>query len=210
MKKWIVGFIVCYLFVAGCTTTPGNRTAIGAGGGALLGAGVGAIIGSRDGNLGRGILIGAGAGAVAGGVVGNILDRQAQDLAKIAETRRTNEGILVSLKSDILFDSGLSSLKGNAVNQIDQVGDILAKYPDDKIVVMGHTDSQGSASYNQQLSEQRGNTVKAELLNRMDSANISVMGMGESQPIASNNTARGRTLNRRVELKITVPANSQN
>ncbi len=207
MKRTIVGVVVGCLLVSGCTTTPGKRTAIGAGGGALLGAGVGAFIGSRDGNVGRGILIGAGVGAVAGGVAGNILDRQAQDLAEVAETRRTNEGILVSLKGDILFDSGNSSLKGNSANQIDRIGDILAKYPDDRIVVMGHTDSQGSGEYNQQLSEQRANSVKAEMLTRMDSTNIMVMGMGESQPIASNNTAGGRTLNRRVELKITIPDN---
>ncbi len=204
MKSIVVLVAGCYL-ATGCTTTPGKGTAIGAGGGALLGAGIGAVIGSRDGNIGRGILIGAGTGAIAGGVAGNIVDRQAQDLAQVAETRRTNEGILVSLKSDILFDSGLSSLKGNAVNQLDQVGDILAKYPTDKILVMGHTDSRGSASYNQQLSEQRANSVKAELLTRMDQANISVMGMGLSQPIASNNTSSGRALNRRVDLRITVP-----
>ncbi len=210
MNKSLVGIIACGLLTASCTTTPGKGTAIGAGGGALLGAGIGAVIGSRDGNLGRGILIGAGAGAVAGGVAGNIIDRQAQDLAQVAETRRTNEGILVSLKSDILFDSGLSSLKGNSANQIDRIGDILAKYPDDRILVMGHTDSQGSAGYNQQLSEERANSVKAELLNRMENSNITVMGMGKSQPIASNNTAAGRTRNRRVELKITVPDGSRN
>lgn len=205
MKKKIVGVVVCCLFAAGCTTTPGKRTAIGAGAGAVLGAGVGAVIGSRDGNIGRGILIGAGAGAVAGGVAGNILDRQAQDLAEVAETRRTNEGILVSLKGDILFDSGVSSLKGDAVNQLARIGDILAKYPEDRITVMGHTDSAGSADFNQRLSEQRANSVRVELLNTMDSASIGVVGMGESQPIASNNTSSGMALNRRVELKITVP-----
>jgi outer membrane protein OmpA-like peptidoglycan-associated protein len=210
MKKSFL-ILACGIFLLSGCATPGKDTAIGAGGGAAVGAGVGALIGSASGNAGRGALIGALAGAAVGGTIGNMLDAQAQKLAKVAETRRTKEGILVKMKGDILFDTAQATLKDDAVNQIDQVGDIIAQYPSDKIVVTGHTDNAGKAGYNQQLSEERANAVRAELLSRdVPESSITAIGMGESQPIASNDTAAGKSKNRRVELKITIPQNSTN
>jgi len=106
---------------AGCQTA-GKRTAIGGGAGALVGAGVGALIGG-----GKGALIGAGVGALAGGSVGLYLDKQAKELEKVAETKRTENGILVNMKNDILFDVGSANLKAEAVNQLTQVGDIIRR-----------------------------------------------------------------------------------
>ncbi len=205
MKKSLLFLLAGVMMLPACTT-PGKKTAIGTGVGAAAGAGLGAAIGSRSGDTKKGALIGALAGAVVGGTIGNRLDKQAKELAKVAETKRTDEGILVSLKSDILFDTGKSTLKPEAITQLQQVGDILAKYPDDVITVIGHTDSVGTAASNQTLSEQRAASVKMQLLSRnVPAANINTVGMGESQPVGDNNTAAGRAQNRRVEMKITIP-----
>lgn len=209
MKKIVSLVLMAALALGGLTacTTPGKKTATGAAIGAGSGAAVGALIGSKSGKAGKGALIGAAAGAVIGGAIGNRLDKQAKELAAAgAEARRTDEGILVNMKGDILFDTGKATLKQNAIDQLNQVGAILAKYPDDRILVVGHTDSVGDDAYNQRLSENRAKAVKMQLLSAgVPAANITTEGMGESQPIGSNSTAEGRAMNRRVELKITIP-----
>ena len=191
------------LFVFGSTAcgTAGKRTAIGGGAGALLGAGMGALAGGK-----KGALIGAGVGAVAGGSVGLYLDKQAKELEQVAETKRTENGILVEMKNDILFDTGSSDLKPAAVTQLVKVGDILAKYSDNRVRVEGHTDSSGSDDFNQKLSERRAASVQQVLVSRgVQEAQIAVVGLGESKPITDNATADGRAKNRRVELHIDVP-----
>lgn len=188
------------LLVAGCETA-GKRTAIGAGGGAAAGAGVGALIGGW-----KGAAIGAGVGALAGGSVGLYLDKQAKELEQVAETKRTENGVLVNMKSEILFDTGSAVLKDAAVEQISKVGDIIAKYSDDRVRVEGHTDSTGAAAKNEELSLRRADAVKRVLLGRgVKETQITTLGMGETKPIADNKTAEGRAANRRVELHIDVP-----
>ncbi len=206
MKKLLMMLLVGALVLPACTT-PGKKTAVGAGVGAGAGAGIGALIGSKSGNAGKGALIGGVIGALAGGAIGNRLDKQAKELAAAgADAKLTDEGILVNMSGDILFDTGKATLKENAIAQLNQVGDILAKYPQDRIMVIGHTDSTGSATVNQLLSENRANAVKTQLMSRgVAAASISTVGMGPSQPIASNTTASGRASNRRVEMKITIP-----
>ncbi len=209
MKKIVSLILMAAMALTGLTacTTPGKKTAVGAGIGAAGGAAVGAAIGSKSGKAGKGALIGAAAGALIGGTIGNRLDKQAKELAAAgAETRRTEEGILVNMKGDILFDTGKATLKGDAIDQLNQIGAILAKYPDDKIMVIGHTDSVGDDAYNQRLSENRAKAVKTQLLSAgVPAANITTEGMGESQPIASNSTVEGKAKNRRVEMRITIP-----
>ncbi|WP_242343683.1 OmpA family protein [Anaeromyxobacter terrae] len=184
----------------GCGTA-GKRTAIGGGAGALLGAGVGALAGGK-----KGALIGAGVGALAGGSVGLYLDKQHKELEKVAEAKRTENGILVNMKNDILFDTGSADLKAEAVAQITQVGDILAKYSDDRIQIDGHTDSSGSNATNEALSRKRADSVRTVLVSRgVREEQITVAGYGESKPIADNATKEGRAKNRRVEVHIDVP-----
>lgn len=188
------------LSAAGCATA-GKRTAVGAGAGAAVGAGVGAAVGGW-----KGAAIGAAAGAAAGGSVGLYLDKQAKELEKVAETRRTENGILVQLKNDILFGTDSAVLKPEAVAQLTQVGDILAKYPEDRIRVEGHADSTGTARHNEQLSERRAEAVRKVLLGRgVKEQQVTALGMGETRPVAGNGTAAGRAQNRRVELHIDVP-----
>jgi outer membrane protein OmpA-like peptidoglycan-associated protein len=185
---------------AGCQTA-GKRTAIGGGAGAAVGAGIGAAVGGW-----KGAAIGAGVGAVAGGSVGLYLDKQAKELEKVAETKRTENGVLVSLKNDILFDTNSAVLKSEAVEQLSQVADILAKYDDDRIRIEGHADASGAASHNEQLSLRRADAVKRVLLGRgVEETQITALGMGEVRPVADNGSAAGRAKNRRVELHIDVP-----
>jgi outer membrane protein OmpA-like peptidoglycan-associated protein len=199
-KRFFTMFALAALLGAGCETA-GKRTAIGAGGGAALGAGVGALAGGW-----KGAAIGAGVGALAGGSVGLYLDKQAKELEAVAETKRTENGVLVNMKSEILFDSGSAVLKDEAIVQIQKVGDILAKYSDDRVRVEGHTDSVGSASHNEELSLRRADAVKRVLLGRgVKESQITALGKGETKPIADNATPGGRAANRRVELHIDVP-----
>jgi outer membrane protein OmpA-like peptidoglycan-associated protein len=192
--------VTTVLLFAACETA-GKRTAIGGIGGGAAGAGIGALIGGK-----KGALIGAGVGALAGGSVGLYLDKQQKDLEKVAETKRTEQGLLVQMKGDILFDTGSAALKPEAIDQISKVGDILAKYSDDRVRIEGHTDSVGSTSSNEALSLRRADAVKAVLTGRgVQEKQITALGMGESRPIADNGAADGRAKNRRVELHIDVP-----
>jgi outer membrane protein OmpA-like peptidoglycan-associated protein len=182
-----------------------KKTGMGAGIGAAVGAGLGAVIGHQSGNRDKGLLVGAAVGGLLGGGVGNYLDKQAKELAQVAETKRTEQGIITKLKGDILFDSGKSNLKPAAVAKIDEIAQILVKYPEDRIKVVGHTDSQGSDELNASLSMRRANAVYDRLAkNGIPSQYIQSEGMGKMRPIASNSNPGGRALNRRVELEISI------
>jgi outer membrane protein OmpA-like peptidoglycan-associated protein len=196
---------VTLALLAGCQTA-GKRTAVGAGVGGAAGAGIGALIGGK-----KGALIGLGVGALAGGSVGLYLDKQKKELEQIAEVKRTENGLLVQMKNDILFDVGSDGVKSEGVTDLSKMGlskmgDILAKYSDDRVRIEGHTDSTGDAGFNQGLSERRAMAVKTVLLSRgVQESQITVVGLGESKPIADNGSADGRAKNRRVELHIDVP-----
>jgi outer membrane protein OmpA-like peptidoglycan-associated protein len=202
LRLVIIGALV---FNFGCATSPGKKTAVGAGIGAVVGAGLGAVIGHRSGNKGQGALIGAAVGGMFGGAIGNRLDKQAKELAAIAETRRTDNGIITKLKGDILFASGKDSLRPEAINNLNQIAEIIKKYPEDRLRIVGHTDSDGSDALNATLSEKRAKSVRDQLIKAgFPQEFASTFGMGEAQPIASNTTADGKQLNRRVEIEITV------
>src|SRR5258705_5916118 len=178
--------------------TPGERTAIGAGGGAAVGAGVGAIAGGWE-----GAAIGAVVGGVAGGAVGNYLDKQEEELRQISDTRRTEDGILVNLKSSLLFSYDSAVLKPAAVEQLAQLGDILARYADDRIRIEGHSDSEGTVAHNEELSLRRAEAVRDLLASRgVNPRQMLVIGVGAVRPIVSNATEEGRAENRRVEIHI--------
>jgi len=188
--------------VAVACATPGTRTAVGAGGGAAVGAGVGAIAGGW-----KGAAIGAAVGGLAGGAVGNYLDKQAEELKQVAETtKRTKDGILVDLKSKLLFTTDSAVLKPEAVEMVAKLGDIFAKYPEERIRIAGYTDSTGSVAHNEELSLRRAKAVREVLTGRgVKSEQMIVEGMGPQHPVATNSTVAGRAQNRRVELHIDVP-----
>ena len=161
----------------GCSSA-GKNTAIGAGVGAAAGAAIGAIVGHQTGNRGSGALIGAAVGAGLGGVVGNRLDKQKKELEQIAETKRTEQGLVSKLKSDILFDTGKSDLKTAAKDNLSKMATIMKKYPENVLTIKGYTDATGSAARNKTLSTERAQAVKGQLISGgIPSETISGVGL---------------------------------
>lgn len=205
MKKTVLLCMVCALLAAACTT-PGKKTAWGAAGGAAVGAATGAIIANNTGGKSeKGAIYGALAGMAAGGLLGNYYDKQAKELAKIAEVVKSDNGIQVYLKNDILFTTGSSELSPASMQTLTDLNKVLKKYPKNRIVVQGYTDSTGSDAINNKLSTQRAKAVYDFLLGSgLKTKSITYVGYGASNPIASNATAAGRAQNRRVVLSITA------
>lgn len=122
-----------------------------------------------------------------------------QQLADL-QAKKTDRGMVVTL-GDVLFATAEATLKPGAYSTIDQLANLLKESGDRKIIIEGHTDSVGSAEYNQQLSQRRAAAVQAALVERgVPMSQITTIGLGESTPIASNNNAGGRQQNRRVEI----------
>ena len=207
MKKMLVLCTACALLTAACTT-PGKRTAIGAAGGAAVGAAAGAIIShATGGKAGKGAAIGAAAGLVAGGALGNYYDKQAKELAAIADVKKKADGngLEVNLKNDILFEVGSAELSAASMQTLTDLNRVLKKYPKNRIVVQGHTDSTGSEATNQKLSTARAKAVYDYLTGSgLKTLSITYVGYGEAYPVASNDTEAGRAANRRVVLVITA------
>jgi outer membrane protein OmpA-like peptidoglycan-associated protein len=132
-------------------------------------------------------------------------DLRAQLLAQfnaVLQTRDTARGLIVNM-SDVLFDTAKYSLRPLAREKLAKVAGIVSGHPGLKLDVEGHTDSVGGDEYNQQLSEQRGGAVRDYLTQQgMPAGSVTSRGFGKTQPVASNDTAAGRQLNRRVEIVI--------
>ena len=127
-------------------------------------------------------------------------DQLRQQLNQILETRETARGLIVNL-SDVLFDTGSANLKPGAREKLAKVAGILLSHRGLKLQIEGHTDSVGSAEYNQRLSENRADSVRTYLVEQGIASNsVGTAGFGETMPVASNETAAGRQQNRRVEL----------
>jgi outer membrane protein OmpA-like peptidoglycan-associated protein len=171
-----------------------------------VGAVAGAVIShNTGGKSGTGAIIGALAGATAGGALGNYYDKQAKELAAIADVVKSENGLQVFLKNDILFATGSSELSAASLQTLTDLNKVLKKYPKNRIVVQGYTDSTGTAARNQQLSTQRAKAVYDFLLGSgLKTLSIQYVGFGASNPIASNDTEAGRAQNRRVVLAITA------
>ena len=202
-------------FTFACASTdhdPNQKTKRGAAIGAVAGAIAGAVIGNQGGNNRTGAVVGAAAGAAVGAAVGRRMDKQEQELRQIegVEVTRPSEGqIDVRLTNDILFDYNSAALRSASRTTLDELGQNFRQYPDNRIIVEGHTDSTGTDSYNQKLSEQRAANVADYLIDRgVAASKITVYGFGEARPKASNDTAEGRQLNRRVEIHIQAPPES--
>jgi len=206
MKKMILIASAFALMLSACATTEANPNAAkGAGIGAALGAVAGAVIGHQTGKRNEGALIGAALGAGIGGGIGHRMDNQAKELAKIAETKRTEQGLITKLKSDILFDTGKSDLKVAAQTNIGQLAQIMKKYPENVITIRGYTDDTGSTMANNPLSKSRADAVRAQLIaGGIPATTITAVGMGSANPVDAAKTKEARAKNRRVEIEITV------
>jgi len=225
LRKGLILLIIA-VFAFGCATTndpntssssspnDNQKTKRGATIGAVAGAIAGAVIGNQSGNNRTGAVIGAAAGAAVGAAIGHKMDKQEEELRQIpgVEVSRPSEGeIDVRLTSDILFDYNSSALRPESRSTLDQLGTNFRQYPDNRILVEGHTDSVGSDAFNQKLSEQRAANVADYLIDRgVRASNVIVYGYGEARPKATNDTAEGRQLNRRVEIHIQAPPQASN
>jgi outer membrane protein OmpA-like peptidoglycan-associated protein len=206
IRKTLIAATCCVALV-GCQTVQDNQnTAIGAGLGAAIGAAAGTLVGGND---RRNALIGAGIGLLAGAAIGQYLDQQERELQQSlagtgANVERQGEQLLVTMPSSITFDTAKADIKPQFFGPLNDVAATFNKYPQSYIDVIGHTDSRGSDAYNQDLSERRAIAVSNYLVSRgVNQARLAAFGQGESQPVASNDTAEGRAANRRVELRIT-------
>lgn len=175
--------------------------------GATSGAVVGGVIGRAAGNhTARGAIIGAVVGGTAGALIGARMDRQAKELAQNipgAKVERVGEGIQVTFESGLLYDFDSDIVRPEARKNLRTLATSLDKYPGSDILVVGHTDQVGPASYNQSLSERRASAAADYLVVQgVNRDRVSTRGKGETEPIADNETERGRELNRRVEVAI--------
>lgn len=186
-----------------------DKTAKGAAIGTLGGAAVGAAWGAARGDWKKGAAIGAAAGLVVGGVTGAVMDKQEEDLRKAGiDAERDEAGnLVISLSGESLkFDTGRATVKPEGGALLTKLSNVLRQYPENRIVISGHTDNVGSASTNRALSQQRADSVKAYIISKGVPARCvpSAVGYGSEQPVASNATEAGRAANRRVDLSITV------
>lgn len=199
--------ITSALLVTACANDPHQRTKIGA----ALGAAAGAAAGYAADDGAKGALIGAAVGALAGGAVGNYMDNQQQEFERELaaeqsrhdiEIERLKDDVLkLDLSSEVSFDVGSSDLKTAFFPTLEKLASVIVKYDRTVVHVVGHTDSTGSAEYNQGLSERRAQSVVGYLQNGgVPFGRTRSEGRGEYQPRATNDTEAGRQLNRRVEI----------
>ena len=189
-----------------------NNTQKGAAIGTASGAVIGGILGNNIGkgkNAALGAVLGGIVGGVAGGVIGNKMDKQAKDIKEAlpgAQVERVNEGIKITLSENTVnFDFNSAALTTVSKSNLDKLAGVMVQYPDTNINVYGHTDSKGTAEYNLTLSQKRANSVIDYLVSKgIARTRLNAMGMGEKDPIATNETEAGRAQNRRVEFAITA------
>ena len=206
MKKVLFAvFIVSLAFVhMNCASWTGTQK--GATIGAAAGGVVGGVIGNQVGNTAVGAILGAAIGGAAGAYIGNYMDKQAEEIEKDiegAKIERVGEGIKITFDSGLLFDVNKADLKQKSKEELAKLATVLNKYEDTEILLEGHTDATGSEELNLELSRKRAQSVSAFLGGQQVSqSRVTIMGYGEAQPIADNETVEGRALNRRVEIAI--------
>ena len=212
-RKIILTMVTAMVFVSGCKTldayTREEKTSSTTRG-ALIGAGIGAVIGLISGDDAverrQRALIGAGVGALAGGSVGYYMDKQEAELRAQLEgtgvsVHRNGDNITLNMPGNVTFATDSSDLSPAFFDVLNSVGMVLDEYDQSVVEVAGHTDSTGTDSYNQALSERRARSVANYLMGQgVMSERLITVGMGERYPVANNGTVDGRQANRRVEI----------
>jgi outer membrane protein OmpA-like peptidoglycan-associated protein len=216
MKQFTAALMVTLLVAtsafAGDVATERDKTKKGVVIGGVAGAIAGAIIGNNrgSGSAKKGVVVGTVVGGAAGAIIGAMMDKQERELRQIEGvdvTRVDDDELKVTVKNDVLFDFNSASLRSTSRSALREMSDVFEKYPNTTIVVAGHTDSVGSASYNERLSERRAGNVAGYLEDLgVRGSRIDSIGYGESKPRSTNNSASGRQQNRRVELRIRANA----
>jgi outer membrane protein OmpA-like peptidoglycan-associated protein len=211
-SKTLISLSLATVMTTGCLSEddPNRRAKIGAVTGAIAGAVIGNNVGSGDDSN---KVIGAIIGGLAGGAVGHYMDKQARELKAALEDelraeyvtieRIDKDTIKLSLSSEASFDVDRSTVKSAFKPALQRVAAVMNKYNKTIVHAIGHTDSTGSDSHNQALSERRADAVSSYLRGQgVAGDRLYASGRGESEPRASNATVSGRKLNRRVELFI--------
>lgn len=175
---------------------------IGAAGGAV----VGGAIGKANGSTAKGAILGAVVGGAAGMIIGHQMDKQAAELKQNipgAVVERVGEGIQVTFASGLLFDFDSDVVRSEAATNLRNLAASLDKYPGSDLLIVGHTDNVGTDSYNLGLSERRAQSAATYLVTQgVDRSRLSSRGLGETEPVAPNDTDADRSRNRRVEVAI--------
>jgi len=213
--RMIFAMTLMAVFASGCKTldayTREEKTS-GATKGALIGAAAGAVVGLITGDDAverrQHALIGAGIGALAGAGIGNYMDKQEAELRAELEgtgvsVTRIGDNITLNMPGNVTFATDSSDLSSAFFGVLSSVGKVLDEYEQTVVEVAGHTDSTGSETYNQSLSERRARSVTAYLSSQgVISQRLITVGMGEARPVADNGSSAGRQANRRVEITL--------
>ena len=208
MQKKIIlaAAIAASLTLSGCITVTENQrnTAIGAGLGALAGAGIAKATGHK---AGKGALIGAALGGVGTYAWSAAMERQRQELEAatqgtgITVSRTADNQLRMAIPADISFDSGSAFIKSQFRPVLNSFADSLRRNPQTEVIIVGHTDSTGSAQINDPLSLNRANAARDYVFSQgVQGPRIQTEGRGAREPVASNSTAAGRAQNRRIEI----------
>lgn len=212
--KYIIALLLSFS-VVGCTTIDPytgeqktSKTVKGGGIGAVAGAVLGAATGDNAKDRRERALKGAVIGGALGAGAGNYMDRQEAKLRQElqgtgVQVRREGNNLFLIMPGNITFSTGNADIRSDFFPVLNSVAKVLAEFNQTSIRVTGHTDSTGSDSINQPLSERRADSVAMYLRSqKVASARIQAYGYGSRYPIASNDTASGREQNRRVELEL--------
>ncbi len=209
MRKYLItGVAAVVILTTGCAemSDTQRRTATGAGVGALAGAVLSSATGGR---AGTGAVVGAGVGALGTYIWSQNMERQKREMEQatqgtgIAVTQTQDNQLKLDIPSDISFAVGRSDIQSNFAPVLDRFAEGLRNNPNTDVRIIGHTDNTGSDAVNNPLSLDRAASTRNYLTGRgIDGRRISIEGMGERQPIATNETADGRSRNRRVEIYV--------
>ncbi len=205
-KRILLGATLSSIVLSSACQTLNTNKEKGAVIGATGGAVVGGVIGKATGSTARGAIIGAAVGGAAGTIIGHQMDQKAKQIqASVpgAAVTRVGEGLVVTFDSGLLFDFNSDVLRAESRRNLDNLASNLSSFGDSKLLLVGHTDSQGADDYNLALSRRRANAVAGYLESHgVSTSRVETTGRGESEPIASNDTEAGRQQNRRVEIAV--------
>lgn len=217
LKRTIALAVVGTLALGGCADMNQSQksTAQGAGLGAAAGAVIGAL--TAGGNTGRSAATGAVAGAAVGAAGGYFwnqhLEKQKQQMEQatagtgVQVSQTADNRLKINVPSDAGFATGSAQINGNLYPALNQLATGLVQNPSESVQILGYTDSTGSDAINYPLSENRALSVKNFLVSRgVQPQRVSTQGMGPQNPVASNSTAQGRSMNRRVEIFVASTA----
>ena len=198
------GLVVAAIALNACASLNNKEKGgiIGASGGAVIGG----AIGKANGSTAKGAILGAVVGGAAGMIIGNQMDKQAAELKQNipgAVVERVGEGIQVTFDSGLLFDFDSDVVRTEARTNLRNLAASLDKYPGSDLLIAGHTDSVGTDAYNLALSQRRSEAAVAYLSSQgVSRSRMTSRGLGETEPVAANDSDAGRSKNRRVEVAI--------